>query len=501
MKLFGFRGGVHPHARKERTEQLPIIRLPLPRRLYVPLQQHIGEPAVAQVRPGQPVKRGELIGGSVEWLSAPVHAPADGTVVEVSEFASPHPAALPVTTAVIEVSAHQTPWRVPAEDPFGLSPAELALRIRQAGIVGMGGATFPSAVKLDLARQHGVDTLIINGGECEPYLTCDDRLMRERGQQIVTGVALMLRCLEARRALILVEDNKEEALATLRTLCREQPQITTLSVPTRYPQGSQKQMIQSVLGREIPAGGHATDLGVVMHNVATAYAVYEALVDGKPLVSRIVTVGGGAVPRPANLEVPLGTLVEELLAYCGLEGEAYERLLVGGPMMGQWLPHPRVPVIKGSSGIIALSEAETRVEMPRPCIRCSRCVEVCPSGLLPLELAKRIRKEQFAAASELGLSDCIACGSCAYVCPAKIPLVQYFHYGKGQLQARRVQEKKLDNTADLAATKAQRLAEIEAQKAAAAQARKREAEARARQQAAEKAAAHEAEPCARTEGD
>ncbi|WP_426415218.1 electron transport complex subunit RsxC [Aestuariirhabdus sp. LZHN29] len=479
MKLSGFRGGIHPQERKERTEQLPIVRLPMPKRLYVPLQQHIGEPAVARVTAGQRVKRGELIGGSVEWLSAPVHAPADGTVVAVSEFASPHPAALPVTTAIIEVSDKQTPWTVPDEDPFGLSPEELALRIRQAGIVGMGGATFPSAVKLDLARKQGVDTLIINGGECEPYLTCDDRLMRERGQQIVTGVALMLRCLEARRAVIVVEDNKAEALATLRELCLSQDHIKTVSVPTRYPQGSQKQMIQSVLGREIPAGAHATDLGVVMHNVATAYAVYEALVDGKPLVSRIVTVGGGAIPSPANLEVPLGTLVEDLLAYCGLEDESYERLLVGGPMMGQWLPHGRVPVIKGSSGIIALSEAETRVEMPRPCIRCSRCVGVCPSGLLPLELASRIRKEQFVAASALGLEDCIACGSCAYVCPSKIPLVQYFHYGKGQLQARQAQQKKIDKTADLASSKEQRLALIEAQKAAAAAQRKREAAAKA----------------------
>ncbi len=477
MKLSSFRGGIHPSGRKERTQDLAIISLPMPARLYVPLQQHIGEPAVARVVAGDPVVRGQVLGGSVGRISAPVHAPADGTVVEIIEFASPHPAALPVTTAVIEVSATQSPWVAPLEDPFSLSGAELAHQIQQAGIVGMGGATFPSAVKLQLARQHRVHTLIINGGECEPYLTCDDRLMRERAEQMLLGVELMLRCLGAEQAIIVVEDNKAAALANLRALCSdshysEPERIKTVSVPSRYPQGSQKQMIQSVTGKEVPAGTHATDLGVVMHNVATAYAVYEALVVGKPLVSRIVTVGGGAVPRPANLEVPLGTLVAELLRYCGLEDDNYERLLVGGPMMGQWLPHAQLPIIKGSSGIIALSEAETQMDLPSPCIRCARCVSVCPAGLLPLEMAKRIRKEDFSAAQALGLSDCIACGSCAYVCPSKIPLVQYFHYGKGELQVRKQQEKKLDRTADLASSKALRVEAIERQKAEAAALRK-----------------------------
>jgi electron transport complex protein RnfC len=245
-------------------------------------------------------------------------------------------------------------------------------------------------------------------------------------------------------------------------------------------------MIQAVTGREVPAGGHATDLGVVMHNVATAYAVYEALVLGKPLVSRIVTVGGGAVPRPANLEVPVGTLVQELLRHCGLEDAgAWERLLVGGPMMGQWLPHARLPIVKGSNGIIALSEAEVRVALPSPCIRCGRCVSVCPSGLLPLELARRIRKEDIEGAQELGLGDCIACGSCAYVCPAKIPLVQYFHYGKGQGQARRQQARKLELAAELAAAKGLRLEELEREKAAQAARRKAEMAARKAAEAAE----------------
>ncbi len=476
MRLFSFRGGIHPLEKKERTSDRPIERMPLPDRLYVPLQQHIGEPAVAQVKVDQQVVRGQVLGGSVGRISAPVHSPVDGTVIAIEEFASPHPAALPVITAIIDVNPLQTPWEKPQQSPFELSGDELALLIRDAGIVGMGGATFPAAVKLDMARKHQVETLIINGGECEPYLTCDDRLMRERGGQILQGVELMLRCLDAKQAVIVVEDNKEVALETLRDLCSNPARINTVSVPTRYPQGSQKQMIQSVTGREVPAGAHATDLGVVMHNVATAFAVYEALVLGKPLVSRIVTVGGGAVPHPANLEVPLGTLVEELLRHCGLDDDNYERLLVGGPMMGQWLPHSQVPIIKGSSGIIALSDAETRVAMPSPCIRCGRCVSVCPAGLLPLEMAKRIRKEDFSAAGELGLSDCIACGSCAYVCPSKIPLVQYFHYGKGQLLARKTQDKKLANAAELSAAKEQRMAELERQKAQQAALRKAQAQ-------------------------
>lgn len=486
MKLFGFRGGVHPLERKERTRDLPIEVLPMPERLYVPLQQHIGEPAVARVKAGDRVRRGQLLGGSAGRISAPVHAPADGRVVEVIDFASPHPAALPVTTAVIATERAQSPWTPPLEDAFTLDGETLAQRIQQAGIVGMGGATFPSAVKLDQARRHRVATLIINGGECEPYLTCDDRLMRERGRQLLLGVELMLRCLGAERAVIVVEDNKEASLANLRSLCSEPDRIRTVSVPTRYPQGSQKQMIQAVTGREVPAGAHGHALGVVMHNVATAYAVYEALVLGKPLVSRIVTVGGGAVPRPANLEVPVGTLVEDLLRHCGLEDEsAWDRLLVGGPMMGQWLPHPRLPIVKGSNGIIALSEAEVRVALPSPCIRCGRCVSVCPSGLMPLELARRIRKEEFDGAQQLGLGDCIACGSCAYVCPAKIPLVQYFHYGKGQLQARRQQARKLEHAAELSAAKAARLEALEQEKAAQAARRKAEMAARKAAEAAE----------------
>ncbi len=491
MKLFSFRGGIHPLERKERTRDLPIETLPLPGRLYVPLQQHIGEPASPRVVVGERVRRGQLLASGVAAISAMVHAPADGKVVAIEEHALPHPAALPVTTAVIDVDPVQVPWQPPVEDAFSLSGEELAIRIREAGIVGMGGATFPSAVKLDMARRDRVDTLIINGGECEPYLTCDDRLMQERGAEILQGIELMLRCLEAKRAVIVIEDNKEAALANLRSLCTEPTRIRAVSVPTRYPQGSQKQMIQSVTGQEVPAGAHGTEMGVVMHNVATAYAVYQALIGGQPLISRIVTVGGGAVSRPANLEVPFGTLVADVLRYCGVEEGSYERLLMGGPMMGQWLPHAQVPIIKGSSGIIALTDAETRVDLPQPCIRCTRCVSVCPSGLLPLELAKRIRKDDFGAAADLGLADCIACGSCAYVCPSKIPLVQYFHYGKGQLQARRQQEVKLSRTAELASAKEERLEQIEREKAEAAAKRKAEQAAR---KAAEAAAAAQANP-------
>ncbi len=463
MKVFRFRGGVHPESHKTPSATKAIEDLPLPERLYVPLQQHIGAPAKPEVAIGQRVYKGQLLAHSQGMISAPVHAPSSGTIVDIGEFTAPHPSGLWVRTITLETDGKnrcgKNRWHESAKptDPFKMAQQEVAARIGAAGIVGMGGATFPAAVKLALGKERRIHTLIINGGECEPYLTCDDRLMRERAHQAVDGIRIMLHVLQADQALIAIEDNKPAAIASMRAARRRHANLHVVVVPSRYPMGSEKQMIQSVTGIEVPAGQRSADIGVIVHNVGTVYAVHRAIRLGRPLLSRVVTVGGGAVREPKNLEVPLGTLVEDLLEFCGGYSEPPARLLMGGPMMGQVLPHSRVPIVKGSNGVIALSTAEIRSRPAMPCIRCGRCVAACPCGLMPVEMAPRIRNGDLDSAMEYGLGDCISCGSCSYVCPSNIPLVQYFNYGKGMLADRREAQRKTEATRRLAQERRNRL--------------------------------------------
>ncbi len=492
MKLFRFKGGVHPEEHKT-TQQLPIKQLPLPRYLYLPLQQHIGAPARPLVEVGDHVLKGQLIAEANGTISAPVHASSSGTVVAIDDFTAPHPSGLPIKSIIIETDGKDQ-WgdSITQLDPFMLPPEEVAERVGRAGIVGMGGAAFPAAVKLNLGNTHTIHTLIINGGECEPYLTCDDRLMQERPGQIIDGVLLMMHALKTGRALIAIENNKPEAQQQLRAAADSFPEIEIVGVPTRYPMGSEKQMIQTLTGMEVPAGGIGADIGVVVHNVATAHAVHEALRQERPLISRIVTISGEMVNQPANLEVPIGTAAEELVAFCGGFKQEPARLLMGGPMMGMSLPHLKVPIVKGSNGILALSSEELGRQQPSsPCIRCGRCVDACPLGLMPLEMASRARHGQLDAAVDIGLYDCIACGTCAYVCPAAIPLTQYFNYAKGELATRRQEKQKAERTRELARARQERVEKAAQAKREAMLKRKaeREAKKKAEAEAAAKAAA------------
>jgi len=475
LKFFGFRGGVHPEGHKDVTAHKPIASLPLPERLFVPLQQHIGAPAEPVVRVGQRVLKGELIGRSTGTVSAPVHAPTSGRVVAIAKHTAPHPSGLPVLTVTVEADGEERWVELPAPtDPLALDPEEIAARVGAAGIVGMGGATFPAAVKLRLRQRSPIHTLILNGGECEPYLSCDDRLMRERPAAIVAGIRIMLRALGAERAVVAIEDNKPKAAAAMADASAAAAEVEVMVVPTRYPMGSEKQMIQAVTGHEVPAGGLSSDVGVLVHNVATAHAVQQALTEGRPLISRIVTVVGDAVREPRNVEAPIGALVTELVAYCGGFEAHPARLIMGGPMMGQMLPHPRVPLVKGSSGILALSARQADLHQPGPCIRCGRCVSACPVGLVPLEMGAVVRSGDLNGAVRYGLVDCIGCGSCSYVCPARIPLVQYFNYAKGELAARQRTEHKANETRKLAEARAARMERIRQAKAEAAAKRRAE---------------------------
>ncbi len=483
MKLFDFWGGVHPAGQKHLSAEQAIQVLPMPSRLHIPLQQHTGRPAIPMVQVGQKVRKGELLGREQSGVSASVHAPTSGVITAIGDFAAPHVSGLPLPTVTLE-SDGEDQWleREPLPDPFALEPEEVAARIGEAGIVGMGGANFPAAVKLSKARQAKVHTLAVNGAECEPYMTCDDRLMRERAEHIVDGVRLMLHALQASNAVIAIED-KPEAAACMKAACRHEQHVQVVVVPSRYPAGSAKQLIQILTGLETPAGGRGTDTGVLVHNVGTAYAVHRALRQAHPLISRIVTVTGGAVAQPQNLEAPIGTLVEDLLAFCGGVTEAPARLLMGGPMMGQPLPGTQVPIVKGTNGILALTAAEARLEAtPSPCIRCGRCVEACPMGLMPLEMSKRARHDDLEGAEAFGLVDCISCGSCAFACPSRIPLVQYFEYARGALEAQQRAEQKAKETRRLLDQRQARLARAEQAKAEAAarrQAEKRQAKAKA----------------------
>lgn len=493
MRLFKLRGGVHPEGRKALSAELPIRVLPLPRQLFIPLQQHIGAPATPVVKLGEHVSKGQLIAAGQGMISAPVHAPTSGTITALGDFPAPHPSGLPIPTVVLDADGEDR-WldSETVDDPFSLSPEEISERVGNAGIVGLGGATFPAAVKLSLSRKNGVHTLIMNGGECEPYLTCDDRIMRERAVQIVEGIRLIAYSVGAQQILVGIEDNKPEAIAAMRAAASNS-EVNVVVIPSMYPMGSEKQLIQVLTGNEIPASGRPADIGILVHNVGTAYAVHQAIRYGRPLVSRLVTVSGGAIKNPCNLEVLIGTPAQELIEYAGGYAQLPARIVLGGPMMGQQITNIAVPVVKGTSGVLALTSSEIGQAQPSPCIRCSTCVRACPVGLLPLEMAAHIRVSDLPAAVKLGLRDCISCGSCSYVCPAHIPLVHYFNYAKGELMEQERGKLKQEATKKLAEERQLRIQRIERERQEAAAKRKAAREARERAAAAKAAAEQQTE--------
>jgi electron transport complex protein RnfC len=468
FNLARIRGGIHPAGHKDRSAALPIGTLALPPRLYLPLLQHAGAENLPLVKVGDRVLKGQLLASSPSELSAPLHAPSSGRIVEVGPILAPHPSGLQVNGLVIDCDGEER-WidlDIPA-DPFAVAPLILAERVAQAGIVGLGGAIFPAAVKLKQGTRHEIKTVLVNGSECEPYLSTDDRLMRERAEAIVDGARLIQHILRAYSIVIAIEDNKPEALAAMRAASEPFGAIEVVAVPARYPMGSAKQLIQEITGREVPAGGRSTAVGVLVHNVGTVYAIQQALRHGRPLISRVVTVAGSCVTSPRNLETLIGTPAQALFDACGgLAGEP-RQLMLGGPMMGVQLPSAGVPLIKGATGLLALAAHELPQREAAPCIRCARCVDACPMGLTPLQMAAHVRVDDFDGASDYGLSDCILCGCCAYVCPSHIPLVQYFQYAMGQQDERRNAARKSDYIKQLSEARAARLAAEEAARKAA----------------------------------
>ncbi|WP_221797236.1 electron transport complex subunit RsxC [Oceanobacter mangrovi] len=478
MMLLGmgrFRGGVHPKTHKLDSRELAInTDVPLPPMLYLPLGQSTGDDALPLVEVGDRVLKGQKIARAGSRMSANLHAPTSGIIKDIKPVTMPHPSGLPANAIWLEPDG-QEEWceLTPPADPYQLPHDELAGLVEEAGIVGMGGAIFPAAIKLRQGRRFEIKTFIVNGAECEPYLTTDDRLMCERAKEIVEGTKLVRHIIEAYRAVIAIEDNKPDAIKAIKEAAAGVGSIEVVIVPARYPMGSAKQLIQAVTGLEVPAGKRSNDIGVLVHNVATVYAIQQALTLGKPLISRVSTIAGNCTGQPQNLEALLGTPISHLFDVCGGLESKPARLLMGGPMMGQVLTTTDVPLIKGSSGLLALTQKEVNEHVPSPCIRCGKCVNACPMGLLPLEMARSSRQDDFDNAQEFGLRDCILCGSCAYVCPSHIPLVQYFEYAKGELRDRRSEADKLTLTKQLMEARNERMEAEKAAKLAAKQAKKK----------------------------
>jgi len=484
------RWGVHPDSHKYPAAGLPIEDAGLPGMLRLPLAQHVGAPARVIVEVGERVLRGQLIAATGGKISAPLHAPTSGTVVAIDEAAVPH------LSGLADMAIHLRPdgldeWCAlkPELYPINLSEREISARVEDAGIVGMGGASFPSAVKLSLGQRSRINTLILNGSECEPYLSCDDRLMQENAHGIVEGARLMLKATGATRVLAGIEDNKPEAILAMKLAAKPYPEVHVVKIPSRYPMGADRQLIKMLTGIEAPADGRAADVGVLVHNVGTAHAVYRALRYGEPLTERVVTVAGGAVSAPRNLRVRLGTPMSYLFERCGGLKLPPARVVSGGPMMGIGVQDLDTPVVKGSSGALALSAAEVGEREASACIRCGSCVSACPVGLLPLEMAARIHANALGEAEEIGLGDCLTCGACGFICPSRIPLVQYFQHAKGELASREREKKRLDAIKELTEAKTARVERETREKAEANARRKAEREKAAAEAAARKAAA------------
>lgn len=431
-----FAGGVHPDPRKAATERLSIVDLPPPAVAAIPLQQHIGPKSRALVKAGDIVLRGQKIGEAEGFVAAHVHASVAGKVKEVS--LQPHPLGTAVEAVVIENDGTDAPASCETHSWETSTPEALRGLVREAGIVGLGGATFPTHVKLDPPKAKHIDALVVNGAECEPYLTADHRLMLERAEQIVGGARILARILGVNRILVGVEANKQDAVAALRLAGGAGVEVESL--PVMYPQGAEKQLIKALLGRDVPPPpGLPMDAGVVVQNVGTCAAVYDAVCHGRPLTERVVTVAGGGVSRPGNFRVRIGTPLRQLVEACGGLSPDTVRLVMGGPMMGTSQASLDAPVIKGTSGLLALTRDEVPARRAGNCIRCGRCVRSCPMGLLPATLALYAQHQLYDRAEGIDAMACMECGSCAYVCPAAIPLVQHIRLAKSRIAAARHQ--------------------------------------------------------------
>jgi electron transport complex protein RnfC len=470
-KIWDFDGGIHPPEMKTQSNGTPLRQVPLPQKLIIPLKQHIGAEGELCVKPGDYVLRGQpLTRGRGRML--PVHAPTSGTVKTIAPHSTAHPSALAELSVIIEADGEDK-WieRDGWQNYTSCSREELIERIHQFGVAGLGGAGFPTGNKLQGGGDK-IDTLIINAAECEPYITADDRLMQDCAAQIIEGVRILAHILQPQRVLIGIEDNKPQAISMLRAVLCNTHGIELRVIPTKYPSGGAKQLTQILTGKQVPQGGRSSDIGVLMQNVGTAFAVKRAIIDGEPLTERVVTLTGGAVQTPGNVWARMGTPVRHLLDFAGFRPGHDQQVIMGGPLMGFSLPWLDVPVVKITNCLLAPSANEMgEPQEEQSCIRCSACADSCPADLLPQQLYWFSRGQQHDKAQAHNLKDCIECGACAYVCPSNIPLVQYFRKEKAEireieLEAKRTAEAKVRFEARQARLEREKAARLERHKQA-----------------------------------
>ena len=432
-QLWDFHGGIHPPARKKQTSQAPIAQMPLPERLYLPLRQHIGVAGKLLVKVGDLVLKGQALTAADNAMAIPIHAPTSGQIIAIENYPSAHPSALPEPCVVLQPDGLEQ-WRPRhALDYLHTERSHLLARIQQAGIAGMGGAGFPTHIKS--GASSGVDYLIVNAVECEPYISADDALMQHHAATIVRGIDILCKLLNPKAVLIGIEDDKPLAIAAMQQACQGKADYLVRVVPAKYPSGGEKQLIQLLTSKEVPNGRRPLDIGIVMQNVGTVFAIAQAIEEDIPLISRIVTVVGQTLQHSQNMRALIGTPVGALLDACGFAPEPTQRVIMGGPMMGFTLPTLQIPLVKTTNCIIAPTQHELPAAGPEmDCIRCGACADVCPAVLLPQQLVWYAKAKDYDQLKTHHLADCIECGACAYVCPSEIPLVQYYRVAKAEIR-------------------------------------------------------------------
>jgi len=430
-QLSTFRRGVHPDEYKNLTCHLPSRVLPLPEEVFIPLQQHIGAPCEALVAKGDMVKTGQKIADSNAFVSSPIHASITGKVAAVTSF--PHPLGAKVPMIHIKREGDEDEWEfLDTPKEWESAPTEVLSKIvREAGIVGLGGAAFPTHVKMAPPVDKHIDHFILNGCECEPFLTCDHRSMLEDADRILQGMAMIMKILDVKNGIVGIEDNKADAIATMEARVKALDlNFKVQPLKVKYPQGAEKMLIDAALGRKVPAGGLPMDVGVVVNNIATALAVYEAVVDGKPLIQRMLTVTGDGIENPGNITARIGTPFQVCVDACGGVKDDTSQVFMGGPMMGLVQYDLQVPTLKATSGIVCMLASQIKNTRHYPCIQCGTCVGVCPMNLVPTRIARLAETAKYDDCDAWGVFNCIECGSCAFVCPSGIPLVQWIRVGK-----------------------------------------------------------------------
>ncbi len=434
MEMKTFRGGIHPSHSKSSTEKKAIESAKDPDLVVISLQQHIGAPCNPVVNVGDAVKVGQKIGDAEAFVSAPIHSSVSGIIKEIKDLTTPTGHSYCI---VIESDGKNEMDEAvqPKPDISVLKKEEILTAIRDAGIVGMGGATFPAHVKLSPPPDKKIDTLIINGAECEPFLTADHRLMLERPDYVAYGMKLLMKALSVEVAYLGIEENKPDAIKVMGELLKAEKGMEVMVLKAKYPQGAEKQLISACTGRRVPSGKLPMEVGVVVSNVGTVAAIGEAFRTGMPLVKRIVTITGGGIAEPKNLEVRIGTLFKDVIEECGGYKGVPGKIIMGGPMMGLAQYTDEIPCTKGTSGILILNEEEARIPEAKNCIRCGKCVGACPMGLMPLYLNAYYEKNMIGNAEEMNALDCMECGSCSFVCPSKRHLVDSIRAAKNEINA------------------------------------------------------------------